>query len=91
MYHSTKFDEISYNLNKWMMNIHNVCDEKYSSYIERKSHEKVITYKINKKLADVIQIRGTKNKQVYSKEEQAVQVKLLSICTLGFTWNIFEY
>ena len=40
-----------------MMNIHNVCDEKYSSYIERKSHEKVITYKTNKKLADVIQIR----------------------------------
>ena len=54
MYHSTKIDEISYNTNKGMMNIHNVCDEKYSSQIERKSHKKLITYKTNKKLADVM-------------------------------------
>ena len=52
------------------MNIHNVCDEKYSSYIERKSHKKVITYKTNKKLADEIQIRGTKTNRYIPKKNR---------------------
>ena len=37
-----------------MMNIHNVCGENYSIYIEKNSPEKLITYKTNKKLADVM-------------------------------------
>ena len=37
--------------------IRNVSDKNMQICRERKSHEKVIPYKTNKKLADVIQIR----------------------------------
>ena len=52
------------------MNIHNVCGEKYSIYIERNFHEKLITYKTNKKLADVMQIRERKTNRYIPKKNR---------------------
>ena len=73
-----------------MMNIHNVCGEKYSIYIERNSHEKLITYKTNKKLADVMQIREKKEQTgIFQRRTGSTSKDLISICTVDSTWDIF--
>ena len=54
--------------------IRNVCDKNMQICRERKSHEKVIPYKTNKKLADVIRIRRTKiNRYIPSRMSSAMK------------------